>query len=142
MTPVYDYPDEVKAFVAKGIFPPGREFGLSTAIGFANETEGLVAGVVYHNYEPDSQVIELSAYSTRRNWLTRDFLRIIYRYPFDELECRLAVARCSRNNRRVLRIWKALGARLIALPDFRADGEDEVVALLKADAWRNSKFMR
>ena len=142
MTPVFEYPEAVKAFVAQGIFAPGREFGASTAIGFANADTGLVAGVVYHNYEPSGQVIEVSAYSTRRNWINKSLLRIIFEYPFDQLGCRMVVARHSEHNKRAIRIWNALGAKQITLPDLRGPNEAEVVALLKADDWHNSKFMR
>ena len=142
MTPVFDYPDAVKAFVAQGIFAPGREFGASTAIGFANEDEGLVAGFVYHNLEPTAGVIEVSGYSTRRNWVNKSLFRIIFEYPFEQLGCRMMVARHSEHNKRAIRIWNALGAKQIILPDLRGPNEAEVVALLKADDWHNSKFMR
>lgn len=142
MTPVFEYPEAVRAFVAQGIFAPGREFGASTAIGFATEDEGLVAGFVYHNYEPDTGVIEVSGYSTRRNWVNKALFKTIFDYPFKQLGCRMVVARHSATNKRVIRIWNALGATQTTLPDLRGPNEAEVVALLKADDWHNSKFTR
>ena len=111
-------------------------------MGFANEDVGFVAGVVFHNYEQQAGVIELSAHSTSRRWLTRERLRWIFSYPFQRLGCRIAVARISERNSRTLRIWRALGADLIEIPDLRAEGEAEVVATLKRDVWARSKFMR
>lgn len=140
MTPVFDFPDAVKAFVAAGIFAPRRQFGPSTAIGFANADEGLVAGVVYHNFDPDTGAIELSAYSTRRDWLNRDFLGLIFGYPFRQLNSRIAVARISEHNTRTRRIWRALGATETLVPDLRGPNEAEVIAVLTHDTWQRSKF--
>lgn len=139
--PVYSYPDAVKAFVAQGIFEPGRQFGNSTAIGFADDT-GLVAGFVYHNYEPSAGVIEVSGFSTRRDWVSAPLLRIIFEYPFNQLGVRLVVARHSEKNTRVRRIWKALGATEHVIPELRGPGEAEAIAILSAQDWANSKFMR
>lgn len=142
IVPVFDHAASVKRFVAHGIFAGRREFGPSTAIGFATEEEGLVAGIVYHNYQPETRVIEISAYSTRRDWLTRDRLRMIYDYPFDELMCRLVVGRISERNTKVRSLWRNLGAKETRLPQLRADDEDEILSILRADTWRNSKFKR
>lgn len=142
MTPVFDFPDAVKAFVAQGIFQPGREFGPATAIGFANADEGLVAGFVYHNFEPENGTIEVSGYSTRRDWVNRSLFKTIFEYPFDQLGCRMVVARHSERNKRAIRIWDALGAKQITLPDMRGEGEAEVVAQLKSADWRKSRFTR
>lgn len=140
MTPVFDFPDAVKTFVAAGIFTPGRQFGPSTAIGFANADEGLVAGFVYHNFEPDAGVIEVSGYSTRRSWVNKSLLNVIFQYPFEQLGCRAVVARHSEQNKRVIRIWRALGATQTKIPELRGPNEAEVVAILTSDAWQKSKF--
>jgi RimJ/RimL family protein N-acetyltransferase len=133
--------DAVAAFVSNGLWGENRGFGACKAVGFV-DGDKLVAGVVFHNYEPWSGVIELSAYSTKRKWLTKERLKAIFGYPFDQLNLRACVARISENNTRTLRIWRAFGAVLTPIPDLRANGEAEVVALLKRDTWQNSKFMR
>jgi RimJ/RimL family protein N-acetyltransferase len=140
--PVYDHVDSVRTFVSKGLWDGKRQFGSSTAIGFANADQGLVAGVVYHNFEPDAGVIEVSAYSARRDWLSRDLLRVIFEYPFFEIGCRLVVARISEHNTRTLRIWNALGSKQYSIPELRGPNEAEVIATLTRDDWQNSKFMR
>lgn len=139
IVPVYDHSDAVKAFVAQGLWD-GRRHIDGYGLGFANETDGLVAGVVYHNYDPDSGVIEITAYSARRDWLNRDRLKLIFGYPFDQLGVRVCVARISENNTRTLRIWRAFGAELTPIPHLRADGEAENVAVLHRDTWKQSKF--
>lgn len=143
IVPVFDRPDAVQRFVERNILPPGSPgFGAAYGIGFATETEGFVAGVVFHNWDPPTGVVELSAFATRHDWLNRDRLRMIYDYPFDHLGCRLAVARHSEHNKEARRIWRALGASETRLPQMRADDEDEILAALHADTWRKSKFKR
>ena len=128
----------VQRFVELGLWEGRRGFGECQAIGFA-DGRGLAAGVVFHNYDPDANVIELSAYSARRDWLTRGRLIDLFSYPFDQLGCRIAVARISEHNKRALRIWRSLGASQHPLPDLRSDGEAEVVCLLKRDTFK-AKF--
>lgn len=129
---------EVQRFVELGLWGGLRGFGECQVIGFADEN-GLAAGIVYHNYDPDSDVIELSAYSARRDWLTKGRLADVFGYPFDQLGCRICVARISEHNKRALRIWRSLGASQHPLPDLRGDGEAEVVCLLKRDTFK-AKF--
>jgi len=142
VVPVYDYPVETKAFVERGLWENKRQFGDCVAIGFANAVEGLVAGFVYHNYEPETGVIEVSGYSTRRDWCTKALLKVIFDYPFNQVGVRLVVARHSEHNKRVRRIWKSIGAKEYVIPDLRADGEAEVVSVLSRNDWMKSRFMR
>jgi RimJ/RimL family protein N-acetyltransferase len=138
LTPVYGEP--VAAFVAARL-GYARGFGPCRAIGF-EEAGRLVAGVVYHNWSPEGGVIELSAASAHRRWVTRDALRLIFGYPFDGIGCRMAVARTAEDNRVVRRIWRALGATETAIPDLHAPGQAEIVLTLPAAVWRASKFAR
>ena len=140
---VCDRPEEVAAFVARGLWGGTRRFGPSTAIGFATPDAGLVAGVVYHNYDPHAGTIELSGYAARRDWANRAAVALIFGgYPFRHAGCRLLLGRHSERNARVRRIWRALGATEHPIPDLRAEGEAEIVAVLKRDVFLKSRFMR
>lgn len=110
-----------------------RGFGECTFLTFGDP---IVAGVVYHNYCPEAGVIELSAASVDRKWLTKDRLRQIYGYPFDQIGCQMVVARYSAENKRVRRIWTALGATEYVIPRLRGRDEAEVIATLTVEAWR------
>lgn len=138
---VLDHVDDARRFVEWGLWRGKRRFGPSTALGFADDT-GFVAGIVYHDYDPDTGVVELSAYSTSRDWLTRDGLRAIFAYPFEQLGVRACVSRQSEKNKRTIRIWRAFGASTHTIPELRGQGEAEVIAVLTHENWLNSKFMR
>lgn len=138
----WSHPKEVAAFVSNGLWGGRREITNCQAVGFFNEIEGLIAGVLFHNYDPDTSAIELTAYSAHRKWLNKARVREIFRYPFDDVRLRLCVARMSEHNTRPLRMWRAFGASLHRIPDLRADGEAEVIAVLRLGDWKNSKFAR
>lgn len=127
---------DVIAFVEAGLWGGKRQFGPASALGFANDT-GIVAGVVFHNWEPDSGVIELSSYSGRRSWLTKGRLHEVFGYAFNGLGLRMCIARTAADNARVVRIWRALGASQHRLPDLRGEGQDEIVCLLRKQDFYN-----
>lgn len=141
MIAVHDLQAEIIRFVELGIFPEGRHFGPASAMGWADDS-GLVAGVVFHNWDPDTQVIEISSYSTRRDWATRGAVSAMFTYPFDDLGCRMVVARHSEHNSRARRIWSALGAKEYVIADLRGDGEAECLATLRREDFKKSRFNR
>lgn len=57
-----------------------------TAIGLANETGALLAGVVYENYTRTDIHMHVAALPGRR-WLSKAFLGEGFRYPFEQLGC-------------------------------------------------------
>lgn len=131
---VYGQSERVARFVAAGIPGCERGFGECQAIGFERDGD-LVAGIVYHNWNPESGVIEISAASTCRNWLSRDSLAEIFGYPF-RIGCRLVVARIAESNARARRIWRSLGGDEYIIPALRSPTEAEVIYTLSADQWR------
>jgi len=131
------YGQHVADFVAMQIPGCARGFGACKAIGFVDDGK-LVAGVVYHNWNPESGVIEMSAASLNRAWLTKERLAAIFDYPFGF--CRMVLTRQSETNRRALRIWRSLGGKEYRIPDLRGPGEAEIIFTLSADDWRAGKF--
>ena len=128
----------VERFVA-GLLGYPRGFGECQAIGFLDSEGKLVAGVVFHHYQPEQGVIEISAASTCRNWLNRARLAEIFDYPF-RIGCRLVVARIGEHNARARRIWRSLGSDEYVIPALRSPQEAEVIYTLSAEKWRAGKF--
>lgn len=141
IAPIFGFDDVVADFVARQIFPNGGNFGNKKSIGFAQEGI-LVAGFVYHNWQPEAQLIEVSGASIIRKWATKDVVRTIFGYPFDQIDCQAVVARHSEYNTRVRRIWRALGATEHVIPRLRGRDEAEAVAVLTVETWRDSKFCK
>lgn len=137
---VYGHDDAVAQFVA-GLIPFCRERGFDacTAIGVARAGE-LVGGFVFHDYAPESGVIELSFASVDRRWLTRPVLLGVFSYVFDGIGCQMACSRTPAGYREALRITKAYGFRQITVPRLFGRHEDGVISTLTVEDWRQNGF--
>lgn len=134
--PTWDYPDETRHFVEVGLWAGRERFPAeSVALGFAREGEGLVAGFIYHNWNPAAGTIEVSGYSTCRDWCGKAGLQAIFSYPFETVGVRMVVARHSEHNARVIRIWRSLGAQQYRIPALRGPDEAEIICTYSREAW-------
>ena len=102
----------------------------------------LIAVVIYHNWDPEAGVIEISAAATSKRWLTRKVLHEIFAYPFERLEYQMVVARVSPNNqtksgRGTTRIFRSFGFDEYRIPRLRGRDEDEIIFTLTDDQWRS-----
>lgn len=127
--------EAIGSFVASQISGCERGFSDFTTLGVL-ERGRLVAGVVYHNYAPEAGVIELSAASTSKRWLTRPVLKAMFGYPFDEIGCQLAVLRVSEENGGMADIARRFGFTSHRIPRLRGRGEAEIIFTLTDDDWR------
>ena len=112
-----------------------RGFGRHTSMGVIRDGE-MIAGILYHNYSPETGVIEISGAATDSRWLTRETLQAMFRYPFDEIGCQMVVARHSEHNKRLRRMWRAVGSSEFVIPRLKGRNEAMVVNTLTDDAWR------
>lgn len=129
-------------FVAQHIPGCERGFGECQALGFYDGNGEIEAGIVYHNWQPEAGVIEISAASINRTWLNRERLRAIFDYPFNVAGCRMAVARIGEANARARRIWRSLGADEFVIPKLRSPTEAEIIYTLSAETWADSRLSR
>jgi RimJ/RimL family protein N-acetyltransferase len=120
-----------------------RERGLpeaSTAIGVIDGDGVLCGGIVYHDYDPEAGVIEMSSAATNKRWLTRATLYGLFSYPFDGLGCQMVAARHSANDKALARIFRAYGFHQVVIPRLFGRTEDGIVSTLTDDAWRANGF--
>lgn len=125
----------VASFVASGIAGCERGWENFTTLGLI-EGDRLVAGVVFHNYAPEAAVIEISAASTSRRWLTRPMLKGMFGYPFDQLGCQMVVLRVSERNAVMIGIAERFGFTAYRIPRLRGREEAEILFTLTDDDWR------
>ena len=128
-------------FVCNEIWQGERQVEDFCSIGILDGTT-LIAGVLYHNHYPEHGVIELTAASVSKRWLTRPVLRAMFSLPFDRFGCQLIVLRVSERNKPMLRIAEAYGFRLVKVPRLRGRDEAEFICTLTDDDWRSSRFHR
>jgi isopentenyl diphosphate isomerase/L-lactate dehydrogenase-like FMN-dependent dehydrogenase len=142
---VYGHDRIVADFVAQMI-PTfhGRTFDATArAMGVIDEVGHLIAGIVWHNWEPEAQIIEISAAALpRQYWMTRETLARMYGYPFIELGCQMVVQRVPADDKRQRRMLAAFGFAQIEVPRMYGRDRDGVIATLTFEAWGANKFMR
>src|SRR5215831_21105131 len=115
---IYDNTEIVADFIAKLIpharagFAPGH-----TTIGMIDEQGRLVAGLVYHNYDPESGTIEISGGALPGvHWLTARTIARFYGYPFLQLGCQMIYQRTPAENERLLGMLAAYNYSFIKIP--------------------------
>nr|WP_244495251.1 GNAT family protein [Ensifer sp. Root423] len=116
---------------------PGCERGWEnfTSLGLI-DADRLAAGVVFHNYNPEAGVIELSAASICRRWLTRPMLKGMFGYPFDQLGCQMVVLRVSERNAVMIEIAERFGFASHRIPRLRGRDEAEILFTFTDEDWR------
>jgi RimJ/RimL family protein N-acetyltransferase len=142
---VYGHDDIISRFVAS-LVPAwqGRELPpMMSTIGIVDKDGHLVAGVLYNNYDQVAGIIEIScAALPGSHWLTRDSLRLIHAYPFEQLGCQMVVARIAADDKRALRQLAAYNYAFVRVPRLFGRDRDAVLCLLTREAWEANKFNR
>jgi len=140
---VYGYDEIVGKFVAD-LIPHCRERGLPAAsktIGVIDGEGRLIAGLVYHGYQPEAGVIEISAAALPgKYWLTRETIRRMYQYPFLQCQCQMVVQRVAATDERQLRQLAAYNFAFIRIPRLLGRDQDAVLCLLTYEDWAANKF--
>ncbi len=140
MTPLFGQSERVAEFVKNNIPGCERGFGNCQAIGVLKDGQ-LIAGCVYHNWHPETGVIEMSSAAITPRWLNRDILRTIFGYPFD-IGCQMIVLRTAEDNKGLHRQLYALGFRSHTIPRLRGRDKAEIIFTLTDDDWLTGKFTR
>lgn len=76
---------EIAKWVADRI-PHVRSFGACTALGVMSQNR-LIAGTVYHTYDPVSASLQISMASESPMWARKEIVASLLRYPFRQLKC-------------------------------------------------------
>jgi RimJ/RimL family protein N-acetyltransferase len=138
---VYGQDEIIASFVAQFI-PECRErgFGKCKAIGIADET-GLLAGLVYKNWQPELGTIEISAAALpETNWYSRRTIQVMHEYPFDQCGCQMVIITTMADNLIVQRILGAIGYNFYRIGRLGGRNKDGIVATLYDDQWEASKY--
>lgn len=120
----------VLAYVKRQVSVPAME-GMK---GLGLERDGvLVAGVLYEGFNGRSVWTHIAAEPGAR-WLTRDFLRYIFEYPFNEMGVQSVFGWVESRNERARRFDEKLGFEIDAcLQDAGPDGQDILIYRMRRD---------
>jgi orotate phosphoribosyltransferase len=141
---LYGYDEIVAKFVANKI-PQVRERGFGgacKAIGVIDD-ERIIAGIVYHNYDPTAGVIQISvAAEPGSRWCTPGTLARLYQYPFHQLGCQMVIQLVAAVDERAQRQMAAMNHSLQIIPRLMGRDQDAVLGTLTYEAWTQSKVCR
>jgi hypothetical protein len=141
---VYGHEEIIAPFVAELIPHCRRGFGVNIrTMGVVDESGRLIAGIVWHNWDPDAGIIELSgAALPKSNWLTRRTLWRMYAFPFNDCGCQMVVQRTPSDDLNLLGLLAAYGFDFVTVKRFFGRERDGVIATLTKEAWLANKFNR
>lgn len=134
--------DLLSRWVADRIWPnAGRDFGNCHGLAVI-DGETLIAGIIYHNYEPDAGIVELSGAGISKRWLTKETLRVMFQIPFRDWKCQSVVMRVSDHDKPLHRMLSAVGFEKYRIPRLRGRDEAENVFVLHEEIWASNRFNR
>jgi RimJ/RimL family protein N-acetyltransferase len=141
---VYGYDAIVADFVAQLVPHCRRGFGTNIkTIGVvdAGGVGVLIAGIVYHNWDPEAGIIEISgAALPGQPWLSRETLKRMFQYPFLVCNCQMVVQRTPADDERLLYVLARYGYAFSGVPRLFGRNRDGVICCLTREAWESNKF--
>ena len=138
---LYGHDEIVAQFVAQLIPHCRRGFGpAAKTIGVLNEQGHLIAGMVYHNYDPEAEIIEMSGAAITPRWLTRGMVARMHQYPFLQCGCQMVAMRVPSDNERLLRQLAVYGYAFTLVRRLFGRDRDGVIATLTDEDWAENKF--
>lgn len=139
---VYGHDQLVAQFVASLIPHCRRGFGPNVAaMGVIEDDGNLIAGIVWHNFDPDAGTIEISgAALPGKQWLSRETLKRMYRYPFFVCGCQMVVQRTPADNAKLIYTLFRFGYEFELIPRLFGRDRDCMVCRLTREAWEANKI--
>ncbi len=103
--------------------PENGNYGGATGIGLESEYGGLIAGVVYNDYNGPNINMHVAAVPGSR-WLNREYLWYCFYYPFEQLKVKRVTGLVGQGNLKSRRFAEHLGFELEAqLKDAHPTGD-------------------
>lgn len=120
-------------------FERGQVLGPAVALGVVDET-GIIAGVVFHGYDPFVKSIEVSCAATSPRWGNRETFRSLLRYAFDQCKVQRVTACTPRRATSSRRFLEGLGFQREGSIR-RGFGDDNAILYgLLVEDWASGRF--
>src|SRR5262249_18616069 len=111
--------DQTVAQAVAQMIPSCRErgFGRCKALGVVDAEGRLLAGIVYHDWQPEAGVISMSVAAVRgAKWLTRETVRRMFEFPLEQIGAQMVLHLVDASDERVLRQLAAAGYMFVQVP--------------------------
>lgn len=104
-------------------------------------SDRLLAGFVYHDWNPLYQTIHMTLASDTPRWASRRVIEGLLRYPFEELKVQRITVTINENNAASLRLAEGVGFKREAVIERGAGQFGNIIVLrLFVEEWRAGKF--
>lgn len=109
MSLVFGHSVEVAEWVGSRIpYVGANNFGACEGIGI--ESCGrIIAGVIYHDYQPQNGTIQVSIAADSPMWARRETIKALLHYPFEQLQCYKVWSSISHKNEMSIKVCKHIG---------------------------------
>jgi L-amino acid N-acyltransferase YncA len=98
----------------------------------SRHADGTLRGVTGYEYYTGSSY-EMH-FAGERGFLTREYLHAMFAYPFEQLKCKVVIARCKESRTYGLDIVKRLGfTQACVIPDAYEDGGMLIMTMRRED---------
>jgi RimJ/RimL family protein N-acetyltransferase len=136
---VAGHTDKVAAWTVSHI-PHVSDFGPCEAIAVMNG-EYIIAGVVYHDYQPTCASIQLSMAAESPMWARREIIAQLLDYPFNQLSVNRVWTATPIDNEKALKVNRHIGFKREAVlhSAFGKKRHGVIMRMLKPDY---QKFIR
>lgn len=121
-------------------FERGMVFGSPAAMGVLDKEGRMIAGAVFHNYDPFVGNIEVSCAAESPRWGNRETFRELLRYPFTQLSCLRCSAVTPRSGTSTRRFLEGLGFRREGSARLGFGTENAIIYGLLAEEWDQGRF--
>lgn len=102
----------------------------------------IIGACLFHNWQPDEGVIELTGASCANGFMSRPMLQTVFDYAFNALGCQAVVMRVDPANERMCRIASAFGFKRYDIERLRGRDKAEALFILGDDEWRAGRFYK
>lgn len=103
---LYGADADISKWVAERI-PHVTDFGPCAALGVV--TDRLIAGIVFHDYQPECKTIQLSMAADSPTWASKEIIKELLSYPFNQLGVQKVWTATPHTNERAIKVNKKIG---------------------------------
>ena len=103
----------------------------------------LVAGFVYHDWNPSFGTIHMTLAAEAPKWASRGVIHELLAYPFETCKCQRITVNVDESNAKSLRLAEGVGFRAEAYHERAAsDGGCMVTLRLFIEEWRAGRYYK
>ncbi|GAA0696389.1 GNAT family N-acetyltransferase [Dyella marensis] len=137
---LYGEPERVAAWVTERIPDMVIEAGTYQAIGIVDDSENLIAGVIYNHYTGSDISMHVAA-EHGRLWAKPEILHGLFAFPFNQLNCRRVTGFVDSTNLHTLSFDQKLGFRIEGrLRDATPHGDMFILGMTRKECrWLETK---